>query len=112
MRYHIPKTQVGRFFTFVIVSAMVIIPGSSKIGTFRYSFSWSMYNGSWSYESYVLLTRDNKFVVKNRNEILRITNTHILPYGSQPLKKICKTFLNVQSVTRIGRFNQNITCNI
>jgi len=98
----------------LIFGVLVIfaLPTSSKFVSYRYIFSWSMYNGAWVHEKYTLSYIDPTLSsTLSRSEAIDKYNVNLLPYGIKPLKIFCDNDEFLKSVARDGKFSVKYYCN-
>ena len=108
----LPKSLPGLMV--LIFGALVIIalPTSSKFVSYRYLFSWSMYNGAWVHEKYTLSYIDPTLSsTLSRSEAIDRYKVNLLPYGIEPLKIFCNDDRSLKSVERDGKFSIKYYCN-
>ena len=106
-----PNSIAGRVIIATSILVMLIVPGYSKFISYRYVFSWSMYNGAWVHE-YYLLNYDDSTESKKllREDVLRNYKLKLLPYGLKPLEMICQSDKLLKSVERKGEYPIAYTC--
>ena len=106
-----PKSIVGKLVLILGMLVILGLPTSSKFFTNRYVFSWSMYNGAWVHE-YYLLNYDDSTESKKllREDVLRNYKLKLLPYGLKPLEMICQSDKLLKSVERKGEYPIAYTC--
>ena len=105
----LPSLMVLIFGILVIVA----LPTTSKFVSYRYLFSWSMYNGAWVHEKYTLnyIDKGNSRTL-SRNEVIEKYDMNLLPYGITPLKIFCENDRLLKSVVRDGRFSAKYYCGL
>lgn len=106
-----PKSIIGKLVLILGMLVILGLPTSSKFFTNRYVFSWSMYNGAWVHE-YYLLNYDDSTESKKllREDVLRNYKLKLLPYGLKPLEMICQSDKLLKSVERKGEYPIAYTC--
>mgnify|MGYP000203045325 CR=1 FL=1 len=106
-----PKSTVGKLVLILGMLVILGLPTSSKFFTNRYVFSWSMYNGAWVHEYYLLNYDDSTESKKlSREDVLRNYKLKLLPYGLKPLEMICRSDKLLKSVERKGEYSIAYTC--
>lgn len=106
-----PKSIVARALLTSLILVMVSIPASSKFVSYRYLFSWSMYNGAWVYETYQLTLVDSDTVITiSRKDLILKYNFRPLPYGKDSLREICGKDNEIKKVQRLNVFQDKLEC--
>jgi len=106
-----PKSIVGKLVLILGMLVILGLPTSSKFFTNRYVFSWSMYNGAWVHEYYLLNYDDGTESKKlSREDVLRNYKLKLLPYGLKPLEMICQSDKLLKSVERKSEYSIAYTC--
>lgn len=106
-----PKSVVARAILISLILVLVSIPASSKFGSYRYLFSWSMYNGAWVHETYQLTLIDAHTVVTiSRKDLILKYNFSPLPYGKDSLREICGKDNRIKQVKRLNVFQDKLEC--
>jgi len=98
----------------LLFSLTIILPPSSNfLFEFHYEFSWSMYNGTWAEEKYVIKkSSDVNVRTLTRDEIIKTfkLSKYFIPYGTKNLKIICKYDSEIKSIERIGLMPVTFKC--
>lgn len=106
-----PNSIAGRIIIATSILVMLIVPGYSKFISYRYVFSWSMYNGAWMPEEYRLsFLSPSQQLTLTRNELASRYRLSPLPYGKSSLLEICQTIPGLNSIERIGKFDAIQPC--
>jgi len=112
VRSILPKSLPGLMVLIFGVLVIFALPTSSKFVSYRYLFSWSMYNGAWVHEKYTLSYIDPTLSsTLSRSEAIDKYNVNLLPYGIKPLKIFCDNDKFLKSVARDGKFSVKYYCN-
>jgi len=112
VRSILPKSLPGLMVLIFGVLVIFALPTSSKFVSYRYLFSWSMYNGAWVHEKYTLSYIDPTLSsTLSRSEAIDKYNVNLLPYGIKPLKIFCDNDEFLKSVARDGKFSVKYYCN-
>lgn len=107
----LPKSIAGITVLIFVMLVIIGLPSSSKFVSYRYVFSWSMYNGAWTHENYYLyFIGEISPKTFSREEVLAKYNVKILPYGLDPLKLFCEREVFLNSVERKGKFPATYKC--
>jgi len=107
----LPKSMPGFIVLIFGMLVILVLPSSSKFISYRYVFSWSMYNGAWVHENYSLNYIDQTLSkTLSRDEVLDKFDINLLPYGLKPLKILCERENLLESITRDGRFPIEYYC--
>jgi hypothetical protein len=110
-RSFFPISIAGRVIIAMSIFVMLIVPGYSKFISYRYVFSWSMYNGAWVPEEYRLsFLSPSRQIILTRNELAFRYGIRPLPYGKNSLLEICRTVPGLDSIERIGKFDAIQSC--
>ena len=110
-RSYFPNSIAGRVIIITFILVMLTVPGYSKFISYRYVFSWSMYNGAWVPEEYHLIFRSpSQQITMTRNELASQYGLSPLPYGKSSLLEICETIPGLDSIERIGKFDAIQPC--
>jgi len=111
LRETLPSHYFSYLYLLIFGSIILLLPISSKYIEYRYVFSWSMYNGSWEYEKYLVVSTDNtKQKSFTRSEIKELYGKKLLPYGEKALIEICKEDLSILSIERLGKNPIEVEC--
>ena len=106
-----PNSIAGRVIVATSILVMLIVPGYSKFISYRYVFSWSMYNGAWVPEVYRLnFLSPSQQITLSRDELHSRYGLSPLPYGKSSLLEICQTVPGLDSIERIGKFDAIQVC--
>ena len=112
VRSILPKSLPGLMVLIFGVLVIFALPTSSKFVSYRYLFSWSMYNGAWVHEKYTLSYIDPTLsTTLSRSEAIDKYKVNLLPYGVKPLEIFCKDDNSLKSVERDGKFSVKYYCN-
>ena len=107
----LPKSIAGITVLIFVMLVIIGLPSSSKFVSYRYVFSWSMYNGAWTHENYYLyFVGETSPKTFSREEVLTKYNVKILPYGLNHLKLFCEREVFLNSVERKGKFPATYNC--
>jgi hypothetical protein len=107
----LPTSRALRVILIVTLSLLVAIPASSKFGTFRYQFSWSMYNGGWIPEIYTLTySEPYRTTALERSALINMYKIKVLPYGIDALESVCKKDRSLIEIKRLGTFTNTHRC--
>jgi len=111
IRSILPKSLPSLMVLIFGILVIVALPTTSKFISYRYLFSWSMYNGAWVHEKYTLnYTDQDTSRTLSRSEVIEKYNVNLLPYGIKPLKLFCDNDRLLKSVERDGRFSVKYYC--
>ena len=95
------KQKIFRGLSALIALVIILKPLHSITISFDYHFSWSMYNGSWVPESYLIQFEDKQRSYTRAQLQSQYSGLkELLPYGVSALRLICRTIPGSNSATR------------
>ena len=110
-RNFLPNSTAGRLIIVMAILVMLVVPGYSKFISYRYVFSWSMYNGAWVSEEYRLIfLSPAQEIYLTRSELASRYGLSPLPYGKNSLAETCQSISGLVSIERIGKFDAIQQC--
>lgn len=106
----LPKSVPGLIIVTLGMLIIIALPVTSKFISYRYVFSWSMYNGAWIHENYSFHYEGEPSEILTRDAVLNKYKIDLLPYGLKPLQLICQKEKTLKFVQRNGEFPATYNC--
>ena len=110
MKQLLPKSVPGLIVVTLGMLMILALPMTSKFVSYRYVFSWSMYNGAWVHENYSFHYEGGPLEVFTRDGVLDKYKIYFLPYGLKPLQLLCQKERTLKFVQREGEFPATYYC--